>query len=263
MRYADVLGTLRQERDEWTAHVPEDWMQGRTVFGGLQVALAVRVMRGLVAGHLPLRNAQVTFVAPVPGETVHLVPRVLRIGRSATQARCDLLHAGQVACLVTAVFGTGRASAVSVEMDRPTTDREPPELQDMPHVEGLTPAFIQHMQLRWARGTPPFTGQEEPRTQIYVRHRDPEIPPEDALIAVADAIPTPALSMLDRPAPSSSLTWALELLDDPSGFDPAGWSLLDTNVRAAADGYLSQTSLLWGPDGRALSVSHQTVTLFG
>ena len=90
MRYADVLGTLREHDHEWTAHVPADWMQGRTVFGGLQVALAVRAMRGLVASHLALRIAQVTFVAPVPGGTVHLVPRVLRIGRSATQARCDL-----------------------------------------------------------------------------------------------------------------------------------------------------------------------------
>lgn len=263
MKYADVLGTLRQSQDEWTAHVPGDWMQGRTVFGGLQVALAVRAMRALVAANLPLRNAQATFVAPVPGEVVHLVPRVLRVGRSATLVRCDLLHEGAVACGVTAAFGAGRPSAISVEMDRPAVEPDPAGLPDIPQVEGLTPAFVRHMQLRWARGTPPFTGQQEPRTQVYVRHRDPDIPAEDALIAVADAIPTPALSMLKRPAPASSLTWTLELLHDPAGFDPGGWSLLDTTVRAAADGYVSQTSLLWGPDGRAMSVSHQTVAIFG
>jgi hypothetical protein len=41
VRFADVPETLPQERDEWAAHAPEDWMQSRTVFGTLPVAPAV------------------------------------------------------------------------------------------------------------------------------------------------------------------------------------------------------------------------------
>ena len=39
--------------------------------------------------------------------------------------------------------------------------------------------------------------------------------------------------------------------------------VLGTDVRAGADGYLSQPSVLWGPGGHAFSVSHQSVAIFG
>ena len=83
------------------------------------------------------------------------------------------------------------------------------------------------------------------------------------LSALADSIPTPALSMLDKPAPATSINWMLELIGDPGLLDRNGWSLIGTDVRAGADGYLSQTSVLWGPGGHAFSVSHQSVAIFG
>jgi acyl-CoA thioesterase len=49
--------------------VPEDWIQGRTVFGGLQLALALRAMRALVPG-TAVRSLQATFVAPLAGLVV-------------------------------------------------------------------------------------------------------------------------------------------------------------------------------------------------
>jgi hypothetical protein len=55
----------------------------------------------------------------------------------------------------------------------------------------------------------------------------------------------------------------LELIGDPGLLGPDDWSLIGTEVRAGADGYLSQTSVLWGPGGHAFSVSHQTVAIFG
>ena len=49
--------------------VPPDWLQGRTVFGGMQMAIAVRGMRAAMpadARALPLRSVQMTFVG-LPG----------------------------------------------------------------------------------------------------------------------------------------------------------------------------------------------------
>ena len=45
--------------------------------------------------------------------------------------------------------------------------------------------------------------------------------------------------------------------------DLHNWVLIDTEVRAGTAGYLSQTSVLYGADGHAYSVSHQTVAVFG
>ena len=50
--------------------VPPDWLQGRTVFGGMQMALGGRAMRAVLplqAAAMPLRSAQMTFVGPLLG----------------------------------------------------------------------------------------------------------------------------------------------------------------------------------------------------
>ena len=83
------------------------------------------------------------------------------------------------------------------------------------------------------------------------------------MLALADVIPTPVLSMLTEPAPASSVNWMLEVLRDPAYLDLRDWVLIDTEVRAGTAGYLSQTSVLYGADGHAFSVSHQTVAVFG
>jgi hypothetical protein len=69
--------------------------------------------------------------------------------------------------------------------------------------------------------------------------------------------------MLDKPAPATSINWMLELIGDPALLDREQWSMIGTDVRAGADGYLSQTSVLWGSGGHAFSVSHQSVAIFG
>jgi acyl-CoA thioesterase len=213
---------------------------------------------------LPLRSLQTTFVAPVrAGDPVELRAEFLRSGRSATHARCDLRQDGALACTTVAIFGAARPSRIALDVPHPEIEVDPGTLPDLPYIPGITPEFLQHLQLRWAVGRVPYSGHPEPHSSIYARLPDPRCTPEDALIALADSIPTPALSMLDRPAPATSINWMLELLGDPAGLDREGWSLIGTDVRAGRDGYLSQTSVLWGPDGHAHSVSHQSVAIFG
>jgi len=272
--FSEVLDALRRDGDGWCIVIPNTWANGRTVFGGLQVALSVRAMRGalndaLGAGNgdataLPLRSLQTTFVAPVAaGAPLTLRAEFLRAGRSATHARCDLLQDGTVACTTVAIFGAARASRILLDIPQPAVQADPDTLPDMPYIPGITPEFVQQLQLRWGVGRLPYSGHDEPHSAIFARLRDTGGNAEDALIALADSIPTPALSMLDKPAPATSINWMLELIGDPGLLDRDGWSLIGTDVRAGADGYLSQTSVLWGPGGHAFSVSHQSVAIFG
>jgi acyl-CoA thioesterase len=187
----------------------------------------------------------------------------LRSGRSASHARCDLLQDGKVACTTTAIFGAARPSRIVLDIPRPQPDADPETLRDVPYIPGITPEFLQHLQLRWAVGRWPYSGHADPHSMIFARLRDTGCGPEDALIALADSIPTPALSMLDKPAPATSMNWMLELIGDPGLLEREQWALIGTDVRAGADGYLSQTSILWGPNGHAFSVSHQSVAIFG
>jgi len=272
--FGEVLDALHRDGDGGSLVIPKTWANGRTVFGGLQVALSVRAMRGalteaLGAGNgdvvtLPLRSLQTTFVAPVvAGAPVTLRAEFLRAGRSATHARCDLLQDGKVACTTVAIFGAARPSRILLDVPKPEVQADPETLRDMPYIPGITPEFLQHLQLRWGVGRLPYSGHDDPHSTIFARLRDTGCNAEDVLIALADSIPTPALSMLDRPAPATSINWMLELIGDPGLLDRNGWSLIGTDVRAGADGYLSQTSVLWGPGGHAFSVSHQSVAIFG
>ncbi len=263
MELSAVLDSMQPDGDGWRIDVPADWQQGRTLYGGLQLALAVRAMRGVLPAPLPLRSVQVTFVGPLAGDDISAHADLLRVGRTASHARGELRQAGRIGCTAVGIFGASRLSAFALGLEQPVVPVDPETLTDLPVIDGITPRFVEHLQLRWAIGAPPQHAHDEPHSTVYARLRDRRCPPEDALIALADAIPTPAVSMLRHPAPVNSLNWMLEILGDPAGFDPHGWCRLDTDVRAGADGYLSQTSILWGPDGRAWTVSHQTVGLFG
>jgi acyl-CoA thioesterase len=272
--FGEVLESLRRDGEAWSVTIPRTWSNGRTVFGGLQVALSVRAMRGALdaglgtgagsASSLPLRSLQTTFVTPVSaGLPLALRAEFLRSGRSATHARCDLLQDGKVACTTTAIFGAARSSSIVLDIPCPRADADPETLRDVPYIPGITPEFLQHLQLRWAVGRWPYSGHDDPHSMIFARLHDTGCGPEDALIALADSIPTPALSMLDKPAPATSMNWMLELIGDPGLLEREQWALIGTDVRAGADGYLSQTSVLWGPGGHAFSVSHQSVAIFG
>jgi acyl-CoA thioesterase len=62
--FSTLMKNVQKENEFLTLHIPEDWLQGRTVFGGLQAAFALRAMREWVP-QLPLRALQATFLAPV------------------------------------------------------------------------------------------------------------------------------------------------------------------------------------------------------
>ncbi|MGI9245481.1 MAG: acyl-CoA thioesterase, partial [Steroidobacteraceae bacterium] len=127
--FSAVLAALRPGDGGLQVTVPADWLQGRTVFGGLQMALAVRAMRSTMGENeraLPLRSAQITFVGPVAGDTpVQLEAEVLRQGRSTVHARCDLLQDGAVGATVVAIFGVARASQFLHELPAPKADKGP------------------------------------------------------------------------------------------------------------------------------------------
>lgn len=264
--FSQVLASIERSAGNAVVTVPPDWLQGRTVFGGMQMALATRAMRTalpLQAAAFPLRSAQMTFVGPLlGGQPIRMSAEAVRTGKTTAHARCDLRHDdGKLASTVIAIFGGPRESNFVREMQRPDPGRAPGQSDGMPFP--AAPAFLQHFDVRIALGDRPYTGYREPRSLIYARLRDRDCGSEDAVLALADVIPTPVLSMMTVPAPASSVNWMIELLRDPAYLDPHDFVLIDTEVRAGTAGYLSQTSVLYGADGHAYSVSHQTVAVFG
>lgn len=263
MTFSDILKQLQPQAQGWTATVGDDWLQGRSVFGGLQAALGVRAMRERVPAGIPLRSLQTTFIAPLPAGTVRVQAVVLREGKSALHVQASLWDGDQLACLMVGIFGRSRESVIALELPPLRVEKTSAQAQELPFIPGVTPAFTRHIEFRWALGGFPYMGAAQAHTQIYVRMREEPQVGEAEVIALADAIPSPGLSLLKKPAAASSLTWTLELLrDDHERSATAPW-LMDAQVSAARDGYLNQTATLWDPQGRAVALSRQTVVVFG
>lgn len=261
--FSEVLDTLRAAQNGWQADIPDDWQQGRTAYGGLQTALAVGALRRLVPADLPLRVAQTTFMAPVPAGAVRLETRVLRTGKSAVHAECRIGDGEQALCTVLAIFGRGRDSALRIAPSQPEPQETPDAQRELPYRAGLTPAFTQHFAMRWTGGGMLFSGAASNATRIHVRHREAQPLAEAHVIALADTVPSPGLSMLHKPAMASSLTWTLEFVDHHFDFPHEAFWRMDTEVTAAGDGYLAQSALLWNPQGRLCALSRQSVVVFG
>ena len=233
MLYSEVLNSVQEHDGAWTAAVPEGWLQGRSVFGGLQAALALRAMRALVPG-VPLRTLQITFVAPVPAGTVRIQAQVLRAGKSAMQVEARLMDQDQTLCTVIGVFGAARPSAVRIVPVQPVVECDKPMV--FPYIEGVTPSFTRHFAVRWLRGGMPFTGSIVAQNVVEIGMRDVGTASEEHVLGIADFIPPIGLSFLKKPVAGSSMPWMLEFIGDPvDGLPLQGWRM-DGELVAAHDG---------------------------
>jgi acyl-CoA thioesterase len=239
--------------------VPDDWRQGRSIFGGLQLALCLRALRARVP-EAPLRALQATFAAPVT-EEVQVRTALLRQGKSATLAEARILDGDATAVLVTGFFGAPRDSAVRFV---PAILAPPPALaRRLPYVPGRTPSFTRHFEVTILQGSLPFQGVADTRAVYEVSLRDAGPVTEAHVVALADYVPPLALSHLTRPAPGSTVSWLLELLGAP--LERLGLQRWRAHVSldAARDGYSTQSVVLAGPDGVPVALSRQSMVVFG
>lgn len=271
--FAEAIVPTARDTESLTFTVNDDWLQGRSSFGGLQVAFALRAMRELTGVTAPLRVLQTTFIAPVGGGPVRVTARTLRAGKSVTHVEARLLQGDDTLCLVVGIFGSSRESSIQIPMAVREAPTGPSGLKDLPFFAGVAPNFTQHFFWRWAQGGYPFSGSSEPFTRIWLKHRaatgSTAFEAEYALVGLADAVPSPAISMMKTPKAASSLTWTLELLraapvhGDETAFGSGHdfWRI-DSDIHQARDGYVAQTAVVVGPDNQPVALSRQAVVVF-
>lgn len=258
--WSQLLADTRVQAGVASLDVTADWMQGRTVFGGLQAAVALRAMRSLVPD-VPLRTLQGTFLAPVSQGALTARAQVLRTGKSATHVVARIVDGEATLALLVGVFGTARASKVAIDPRQPAVEAAKPI--EFGFIPGVTPEFTRHFNVRWLRGLPPYTGDTQTDHVLEVGLRDAGPVTESHVLAIADFIPPVALSHLRGPATGSTLTWMIELL--AQRFDTLGterWRI-DAQLAAARDGYTSQSVMVWGPRGEPVAMSRQSMVVFG
>ncbi|MCH8506456.1 MAG: thioesterase family protein [Ectothiorhodospiraceae bacterium] len=264
VEFASLLQQIRESSPP-VAQVDETWAQGRATFGGLVAALLYEAMRNQVPHERLIRSFALSFVGPAgPGVQTYRA-QALRSGKAVTQMEARLLQEDHTMAVALASFGAGRESAVVAPghpmPEAPTAD----DCQVLPFVEGISPEFIRHLEMRWVFGELPFSGSSQRQMGGWMRFRKPqgEHLTDAHLLALVDTWPPVTLPMLKQRAPASSLSWAMEFIQPLPPLPSDAWLLYRAEVDQARDGYSQGRACIWSPDGQLLAVSQQPVTIFG
>lgn len=243
--------------------LPEGWGQGRALFGGLVGAVLFDHLEKSVAAGRVLRSFSLSFVAPATPGPVELSSEVFREGKSVMQAMVTARQDGQVVAAMLASLGAPRESAVSVPAPTLPVFKAPADSLSLPTIKGVTPDFLEYFDMRYAEGKPPYSGSDEANFSGYMGFRDaPVAMSTAALIALVDTWPPSVLSMLRTPAPASSLTWTMELLDDPATRPADTLWHYQVHTDQCSDGYGQSRATIWDANGKAVALSRQTFTVF-
>jgi acyl-CoA thioesterase len=258
--FTDLIASISADGD---AVVPEDWRQGRTTYGGLSAALCVAGALRTVPGLPKLRAAQFAFVGPAAG-ALRIAASVLRQGKSSVFIGVDLVGEAGLATRAILSFAAPRASILGYRALPAPAVRPPAEGKPF-FPKAQRPQFSTHFETRRAGGHAMASGAAEPDLLLWIRHNDAGarhgLP---GLIALADALPPAAITMFHAPAPISTITWSIDLLEPDLAVagDAEGWHLMQSRGDHVADGYTSQHMVLWNEAGVALLVARQTVAIF-
>jgi acyl-CoA thioesterase len=248
----------------WTATLAPDWTQGRTIFGGLQAALAASAAQEVAGPDRPLRTLDVGFPAPLAAGPVEVEAELLSRGGSATQLQVSLRQDGVVGCRVYVVAGAERESAIVVPGRPPSNAPGDPGEQgvEFSYVEGRMPVFTQHLELRWCSDAFPFTGAGPEGAVVdgWCRHRTPASG-LGAVLGVLDAWPPSVLPMVSGRAPASTVRWSVHLLEPVPPGEEKGWFWYEARTVHAGGGYASSYAHLYSGD-RPVAWSEQLMTVY-
>ncbi|WP_428393281.1 thioesterase family protein [Lichenicoccus sp.] len=256
--FSSLLQRLTPDGPGFVIEATPDWLQGRTLYGGLSAALCLEATLRSLSNLPPLRSAHFSFAGPASG-SLSVCPTVLRQGKSSVSVGVDL--SGDVGFAVRGIltFGAARASALSY-LDIPAPASQHPDACVNFLRGGGAPIFMQHFDMRQAGEHFPVSGAPVPDLLLWVRHHETSgADPIVALLALADAPPPAAMAMFDRPAPISTITWAINIIAVPSH---AGWRLIRSRGESVADGYASQNMTIWDETGAPLITAQQNVAVF-
>jgi len=247
--------------------VPDDWLQGRTAYGGLSAALALHAAMLGEPDLPPLRSAQLAFAGPLSGELV-LRARRLRRGRNAAFVLAEAEGAGGPAVSACFVFMGDTGSTLTYLP--PPPDQPPPPPPDRPSPAPppepgapTRPPFIGNFEFADApRATGALDEGAAPGWSRWVRLRERDgLHPAVELMAVADCLPPAALALTDRAVPVGTVTWQVNLLA-PAPVTRDGWWLLGSVADRAEAGWSSQDMTVRDAAGTLVARHTQGVAIF-
>jgi acyl-CoA thioesterase len=239
---------------------PDDWQQGRGIFGGLIAAVVTRALEAGVPERV-LRSLSLQICGPVqPGEATLLLD-VLRAGNAVTTAAVKLVQGGEVQAHGVGVLGRDRTHEQdSVELTAPAM----PGWRDIPPAPvgaPLGPAFARFFEFR-PTGPLPFSGSEVAAAEGWIRPKNPGQRRDAAFLAACVDAYWPALfARASAPRPMATIAFTLQPFVHFDGLSVDAPLFYRARLLATDGGYFVENRELWGEDGRLLALNQQTFAI--
>lgn len=257
-----ALAAVRETEGGLEYPVGENWMQGRTTYGGYASALLLAAARHGRDSLPPLRSALINFTGPMSAPPL-LTTEVLRQGRNVSTVSARATVDGAVTTTGTFSFGVAQDSHVSLDCPaRPAPAPEDTEHFFPPELTRVPARFFTNFDTRLIEGHRPFTGADVGHMRVWSRHKDPEARDTiEGLLSLADVLPPAVFPLCTRLGPNSSMTWICNFLTDtPTTRD--GWWMVESDLTMARDGYSSQVMRIWNTEGDLVVEGMQSVIIF-
>ena len=248
---------------DWT--VPDGWQQGRGAWGGLVIgALIKAVVAAEPDSTRMLRSIAANIVAPaVVGEHVVTATLVRRGSAVSTWSASVVDATGAVVATAFVLLGASRSLTDAPEfrswqlLEMPIAP--PWETLEVVDASGLGPAFFQHLSPRVVSGIPMEGGR--PEVLGWIDYREPVQPSAASLVSLADGWWVAGLVAMPQMRPIATISFAANLLVEPSTLAAGEPLLHHAFVSGAADGYTSEHRRLWTSDGRLAVDNVQSVVI--
>jgi acyl-CoA thioesterase len=257
--FTNLLASMSHSDGQFQVAPGEDWGQGRTLYGGITLALAAQAARLAFPGLPLMRAAQAAFTGPASG-LLSIKPSKVAAGKSSAFIAVDITTDTGTALRATFCYGIARQSAFS-HSNLAAPQVAAPDQCPQFFRSDFAPNFTGQFDGRLAGKDTILSGSDTPDLLTWIRHRDTEVADSEAgLIALADALPPAAMLMFKEPSPVSTATWAMEFITEH--YTNRNWHLMRTLAEHVGDGYSSQHMNVWNEQGQALMVARQLVTIY-
>ena len=256
----ELLSVQPRGAGRYDVDLPDDWHQGRGLFGGLVTGVLVRALEH----HRPeraLRSLTAELCGPVQPGPATVTLEVLRDGSAVSTVTARLEQGGGVQAHAVGVLGGARVpERDGVHLDAPElTDWR--ALESLPIAPPMGPRFGRYWDFRTDAALP-FSDAPRPAATGWIRPRAPGVRRDAAFLAACiDAWWPGTYAQETAPRPMATIAFTFQPLGDFEGLDPAAPFAYRARVDAVRQGYAVELRELWGEDGRLLALNQQTICL--